>query len=403
MKNQVLEGVKIADFCWAIAGPMTTKYLADYGATVVKIESTTRPDPQRTVAPFKDNIPGLNRTGGYSLYNRGKYSITINLGHPRGIEVAKRLVAWADVAIENFAPGMMARWGLDYSELRKIKPDIIMVSSSNLGQTGPHSKQAGLGFHLVALTGFSHLGGWPDSEPVGPYGAYTDLTAPALTAAAIIAALDYRRRTGKGQYLDLSQLEAGLHFLAPALLDYTANKREQSRVGNRCDYAVPHGAYRCKGEDRWCVIAVFTDEEWESFCKVIGSPQWAKESRFSTFLNRKRNEDELDRLVDKWTSNYTAEEVMSMMQEAGVAAGIVQNGEDLFIDPQLKHRHHFWELEHPEIGAHKVSGISSKLSKTPGRLGKPALIGEHNDYVCTQLLGMSDEEFAMLVADGVLA
>ncbi|MFC1965839.1 CaiB/BaiF CoA transferase family protein [Chloroflexota bacterium] len=397
-----LEGIKVADFTQVITGPLTTKVLSDYGAVVIKIESRLRPDLEREVQPFKDNIRGVNRSGSFNQHNTGKLSLTLNLTHPRGVEVAKRFVAWADIVAENFAGGVMARMGLGYEELKKVKPDIIMLSSCMQGQTGPYATHPGYGAHLAALSGFSHVAGWPDREP--PYiGTYTDFIAPRFHALTILAALDYRRRTGKGQHLDMSQYENGVHFIAPLILDYAVNKRVAERMGNHYPYAAPHGAYRCRGEDRWCAIAVFTDDEWQSFYKVIGNPTWTKEPRFSTLQLRKKIEDELDKLVEEWTINYSAEEVMTMMQTGGVAAGVLQTGEGLLEhDPQLKHRHFFWELDHPEMGKYYALGHPFVLSKLPCELRRAPLLGEHSKYALDEVLGMSDEEIAELVMEGAI-
>jgi len=402
LERKALEGIKVVDFTWAIAGPLATKTLADYGAEVIKIESVSRPDPHRTAAHYKDGIPGVNRRGQFNQDGTGKLSVALNLAHPKGVEIAKRFIARADIVVENFAGGVMKRMGLGYEELKKVKPDIIMLSSCMQGQTGPFATHPGFGFHLAALSGFYHITGWPDREP--PYlGPYTDFINPHFNVLVILAALDYRRRTGKGQYIDMSQYENGAHFLAPLILDYVVNQRVANRVGNRCPYAVPHNAYRCRGDDRWCAIAVFTDEEWESFSKVIGNPAWTSEPKFSTLLARKENEEELDKLVEEWTINYSAEEVMHMMQVAGVAAGVLETGKDLLEhDPQLAHRHFFWELDHPEIGKHYAPGPSFVLSKAPYELQRAPLLSEHNEYALKEILGMSDEEIAELVVEEVL-
>ena len=297
---------------------------------------------------------------------------------------------------------MERKWGLGYEGIKKIKDDIIMVSTSPLGQTGPEAQQAGFGLELVSRGGFTHFTGWPDQEAVGVGYPYTDTVTPPLAVVAIMAALDYRRRTGRGQYIDLSQHEVAVQHLAPAILDYTVNGREGGRTGNRHPHAAPHGAYRCQGDDRWCTIAVFNDEEWGAFCEVIGEPAWTKQPRFDTLPARKENEDELDRLVENWTTKFTPEEVMHKMQAAGIAAGVVQSGKDLIEDPQLEHRHHFWYLNHPEMGTCAYDGPPFRLSETPAELNMPApCLGEHTDYVCTQILGMSDEEFIGLLNEGV--
>ena len=403
MASQALEGIKAVDFSWYWAGPSIPMWLAHHGAQVVRIESLTRPDQARGLGPYKDGIAGLNRSGGFANFNSNKYGMALNLNHPRGLEVARKLIAWADITVENFTPGTMERrWGLGYEGMKKIKPDIIMVSTSPMGQTGPEAQQAGFGVELVSRVGFGHFVGWPDQEAVGVAGALTDTITPPTAVVGIMAALDYRRRTGKGQYIDLSQHEASVQFLAPALLDYTVNGREGGKIGNRHPYAAPHGAYCCQGDDRWCTIAVFTDKEWEAFCKVIGKPELTKHPKFATVLARKENEEELNRLVEDWTVNFPPEEVMRKMQAAGIGAGVVESGKDLVEDPQLEHRHQFWTLNHPEMGPCIYGGPAFKLSETPAELHMPApCFGEHTEYVCTHLLGMSDEEFTGLLAEGV--
>jgi benzylsuccinate CoA-transferase BbsF subunit len=397
----VFEGVKVADFSWHAAGPMIVKFLADFGATVVHIESAIRVDGLRMTPPFKDNKPGVNRSPSFADYNDNKYGITLNLKHPRGLEIAKKLIAWADVMAESFLPGTMKRFGLGYEEVCRIKPDIVMLSSCNQGQTGPNAHRPGFGTQLTAHAGFVNLTGWPDRSPVLPWGAYTDFTSGKLGAFILIAALDYRRRTGKGQYIDLSQYESSLHFIAPLLLDFAINGRVASRQGN-ASAAAPHAVYPCLGEDRWCAIAVHSDDEWVSLCRVMGKPELAQDPRFATLLERKKNEVELDRLIGEWTRHQPAEELMTGLQAVGVAAGIVQTTEDIMNDPQLKHRHHFWELEHPEIGRHNYESPGFKLSKTPCNLDMPGpLLGQHTEYVCTQILGMSDAEFVELLEQGV--
>ncbi|MFC1977205.1 CaiB/BaiF CoA transferase family protein [Chloroflexota bacterium] len=400
--KKLLEGIRVADFTRNVAGPLTTKILADYGAEVIKIEGRIKFDSHRMATPSKDNIFGLNRGGDFNQDNTGKLSVALNLARPEGVEVARKLIARADVVVENFAGGVMQRMGLGHEELKKIKPDIIILSSCMQGQTGPHAHHPGFGFHLSALSGFSHITGWPDREPLG-LGPYTDFIAPHFNVLAILAALDYRRRTGKGLYLDMSQYENGIHFMAPLILDYAVNQRVANRMGNRSACAVPHGAYRCRGEERWCAIAVFTDEEWQSFSKVIGNLTLTNNPKFSTLPARKENEEELDGLVEEWTINHSPEEVMSMMQAAGVAAGVVETGEDLLEhDPQLKHHHFFWELDHPEIGKYQARGPAFVLSKSPCEVRRAPLLGEHNEYVLKKILGMSDEEIAGLVIEGAV-
>ncbi|MFC1948614.1 CaiB/BaiF CoA transferase family protein [Chloroflexota bacterium] len=394
MKKQVLDGVKVVDFTWHLTGPLTTKVLADLGAEVIKIETRSRLDPGRVIAP---------RAGSFNQFNTGKLGITLNLSSPEGLELAKRLVARADIVVENFAGGAIKRMGLGYDELKKVKPDIIMLSTCTQGQTGPHATHPGSGHKLTALSGFSQITGWPDRQP-GWIEAYTDFIGPHYNAIAILAALDYRRRTGKGQYLDMSQYEDAAQFIAPLILDCAVNRRVAERMGNKCDYAAPHNAYRCRGEDRWCAIAVFTDEEWRSFCKVIGSPALVTDPRFSTLPARKENEEELDRLVNEWTTGHTAEEVMTLMQRAGVAAGVAETAEDqLDYDPQLRHRRTFRTLRCPEIKQYRTPGPHFLLSKVSYRLKRAPLLGEHNEYVFKGILGLSDKEYSRLVDEGVIS
>jgi len=403
MTRQVLEGVKVADFCWALAGPLGTKVLADHGAEVIKIEGrTARIDNQRVTAPFKDDIPGEDRSSVFYPYNTGKRSVAINLGHPKGVELAKKIIAWADVVTDNFAGGAMQRMGLGYEELKKVNPAIIMLSTSVQGQTGPHARLPGFGPHLAALSGFRTITGWPDRDPAD-LEVYTDFITSHFVVPTILAALLYRRRTGRGQYIDAAQYEMAIQFMAPLVLDKIINNRVAGRMGNHHPKAAPHAAYRCLGDDRWCAIAVFTDKEWQSFCNVIGGPAWTRNDRFRTLAARQENEEELNQLVEAWTLGHTAEEVMGLMQAAGVAAGVLKTVEDLIEhDPQLAHRHLYWRLDHPEIGEYVAPGPPFKLSRTPSEVRRAPLLGEHNEYVLKDLLGISDEEIAELLIAGAL-
>lgn len=401
MQEKVFDGVKAVDFGWVLAGPIVFKFLADYGATVIHVESHKRPDLLRVSTPYKDGIAGVDRAGYYAYWAANKYSISLDLNQTGGLEIAKKLVAWADVVGDSHRPGIMERLGLGYDDLRKIKPDIIMIRSSNQGLTGLYASHPGFGNHLNGLVGFVNLVGWPDQPPISLIIAYTDYLAPHFAVAALVGALDYRRKTGKGQLLDLSQFEVGLQLLAPVLINYMVNGVEDSRMGNSCSYAAPHGIYQCKGEDRWCAIAVLGDAEWKAFCKVIGDTNWTQDPRFSTLSGRKGNEEELDRLVERWTMNHDAEEVMRRMQDVGVAAGVVQDARDLYEDPQLKERAYFWVMEHKELGKFSHLGQPSILSKTPAKPYRPApCLGEHTEYVCRELLGMSEREFDKFLIDG---
>ena len=400
--KKALEGVKVANFSWIGVGPFTIRYLGNYGATVVKVESHTRPDILRMMLPFKDNIPAIDNSPWFANANSSSYGVSINLDKPSGRELAWKLINWCDIMAESFGPGTIARWGLDYESVRKVRPDIIYMSSSQMGQTGPLAKFAGYGYHASAIDGFTYITGYPDREPAPTQSAYTDFVAPRCNAVAVLAALEYKRRTGKGQYLDLSQREVSTTFLTTPILDYTVNGRVMQRNGNKVTFAVPHNAYPCHGDDRWCAITVFTDDEWESLCQVIGKPELLTDSRFATFDARKDNEDELDKIISGWSANHTAERVETMMQDAGIAASVVENMADIFNDPQIKHREFFQLLKHSVIGEHNYRGLGFQLSKTPdARFAGPAL-GEHNEYVFKELLGMSDDEISDALVDGAI-
>ena len=403
MERRPFEGINVLEFAWAGVGPMAVNYLANYGATVVKIENYSRPDITRTNPPYKDGKPGLDRSIYFAWINSAKkYDITLNLNHAKGIELVKKLLAWADVVVESFTPGTLERWGLGYEELKKINEDIIMFRTCGYGQTGPLAKQPSLGFHLTSTSGLNSITGWPDRPVTELPGAYTDLIVTIIAGGLLSAAIEYWRRTGKGQCLDLSQQEAAIHFIAPLILDYSANKRDPAKTGNRVACAAPHGVYRCQGDDRWCAITVFTDEEWRSFCKIIGKLEWINGPKFSTLLNRKQNEDELDRLIEEWTGEHSPEEVMALMQAVGVAAGVVANAKDIAEDPQVSHYHFYRELDHPEMGrCGFYHGPPFNLSEVPYELSRPPLLGEHTEYVCTKILGVPDGEFAQLIQDGV--
>lgn len=396
-----LEGVKILDFSWVAVGPLVTTWMAQHGATVVRVESAKRPDTLRTGTPYKDGVPGLNRSGYFAFYNTNKYSMALDLNHPDAKNVVKRLVLWADAVIENFTPGKMEKWDLGYETLKQIKPDIIFLRLSMYGQTGPLAGHLGFGPFLAGRVGFQHLTGWPDRGPV-PVGAPTDMLAADYALVLLISALDYRNKTGEGQCIDLSQCEVSLQAIAPIMLDYFANGNESGRRGNSCSYAVPHGVFRCQGDDRWCAIAICSEEEWRAFCKIVGRTEWITDHRFATLQARKENEEEVNYLIEDWTSQHSAEEVMTLMQSAGIAAGLVATGEDLLRDPQLQTRRRFWPMEHAEIGLFYHLGEPFHLRRTPAepRLAAPCL-GEHTEFVCKEILGMSDTEFVRQLNKGV--
>ena len=400
---RALEGLKVADVSVYAAGPMIAKHLGEQGAQVVHIESRTRPDGFRVhYPPYKDNIPGLNRTGSFALFNDSKLGITLNLKTEGGVAIAKRIAAWADVLIENFVPGVMERLGLGYQTLRRINPALVYISSCNMGQTGPMSSKRGFGSQLTSQSGFTFLAGYDDDDPTLLFGPYIDFVAVGYGLIAVLAALDYRRRHGTGQYIDLSQYETGVQFVIPALLDYQANERVMTRAGNRDPRLVPHNAYRCRGDDRWCAIAVLTEDEWRALCHAADHPEWIEDARFATFEARKKNESELDALLGEWTLQFDARLLMEKLQAAGVPAGVVNSIGDLFCDPQLAHRGIWRELPHAELGTFHYEAPPFDLLDTPAYLSPSPLLGEHNHYVLSELLGMSEQEIQEYQSNGVI-
>lgn len=401
MTSKALEDVKVASLVQGVTGPLTASILAAYGAQVLRIESRTRIEWHRQAGPFIGNVSLPDCSTAYLFVNPGLYDFTLNLKHPRAMEVWSRIVKWADVIIENFAGGVMDRMGMGYEDLKKIKPDIILLSAAIFGQTGPFAKVPGYGGTLTAITGMAQITGFPDQLPQFPGFVISDFIAPRANVLAIVSALEYRRKTGKGQFLDAAQMESTIPLLTPVILEHEANAREAQRIGNRCPYAAPHGVYRCKGENKWCAITVFTDEEWTRLCQVIGHPEWITSAEFGTLLGRLKNVDRLDELVEEWTMEHSPEEVLDKMQAAGIAAGAVKSGQDLDSDPQLRHRQFYWTLDHPDIGDFTYTGMPAKMSETPYEIKRAPMLGEHTEHVCTHFLGMSDEEFVELMADGV--
>jgi crotonobetainyl-CoA:carnitine CoA-transferase CaiB-like acyl-CoA transferase len=398
-----LADVKILDFMWAIAGPAATRVLADYGATVVRVESTRHFDTARTIGPYQNAQPGPENSGLYQNFNAGKLGMTLDLSQPGGRGVVLDLMRWADVVTESFSPNVMRAWGLDYESLRQVKPDLIMLSTCLMGQTGPLSTFAGFGNLAAAISGFYNLTGWLDRAPAGPFGAYTDTVAPRFTAVAILAALDYRRRTGQGQYIDQSQAESTLHFLAPAILDYTVNGRVQERVGN-CDPAMaPHGVYPAAGADCWIAIAVGNDQHWQALCAVMEQPDLLHDERFATPEARLAHQDALDASIAAWTKDREAPAAEAALQRRGVPASALQNSRELCDDPQLAHRGHLVRLTHPSLGTTIVEGSRFRLSRTPAKIDRAApTLGGDNHYVLETILGYSAERIAELVIEGAL-
>ncbi len=406
MKRGIFEGIKVVEFAAIAAGPLIGMHMAQHGATSVHVESYKRPDGFRqNYPPYKDNKPGLNRSGAFTICNNDKYGITLNLKAKGSLELAKKLIAWADVVIENFTPGTLSKLGMGYEHMKPFNEDIVWISSCNQGQTGPHAFHPGFGSHLSSLCGFTYMTGYQDRYPCILYGPYVDHIGVGYGVIAAAAALEHRRKTGEGQYVDLAQYEVGVQFMTSTLLEYSVNKRIVERDGNRHTFAAPHNAYPCKGDDRWCVIAVFTDDEWKKLAQCMGREDLIADSRFATIPARKANEEVLDKEVEKWTSQLDAYAIFHLLQKNGVQAGVVQTMEDLFEhDPQLKHRG-FWSVtEHPEVGKVHAEGPPFAFSKTPFEVKKPApCIGEHNELVFKEFLGIPAAEYDRLVKEGVIA
>jgi crotonobetainyl-CoA:carnitine CoA-transferase CaiB-like acyl-CoA transferase len=397
-----LAGLRVLDFSTTVAGPSAVRHLADFGAQVIKIESEAHPDTLRFATPYAGRVAGLNRSGYFAAYNAGKLSIALNLQLPEAREIVRRLIERSDVLVEAFVPGVMRRWGFSYEQVSAWNPRIIMASHCLQGQWGPHAKHRGYGQIASAMSGWYDLTGPEGEEPLGPYSAYTDFISWPFLLSAILVALEVREATGRGQYIDHAQLETSIHFLAPSLLDLQLNDRMATRRGNHEDYACPNNAYQCAGDDRWIAITIASDDQWEVLCGVLGADEAARDRRFATFAGRKQHEQELDRLIAGRTADLEPFALAERLQEAGIAAGVVERAEDLFADPQLQHRRFFRRLDHPELGNHAVHTQSFRISGIEAGPARAApLLGEHTVEICRDVLGMTDDEIAEYAATGV--
>ena len=410
MSDLPLSGIRVCDLTWIIAGPTATRVLADFGADVIRVEHGQAADSIRVGRPIVGDKPTLNNSGFFNYFNRNKRSINLNVRHPMGIEVLKRLIAVSDVVVENFSSGVMTSWGLDYPELRAIQPDIIYCSISGFGHSGRDKAFTTWGPTAQALSGLTFTSGLPGKAPAGWGFSYMDHTAGYEAAIAIMMALHHRNRTGEGQHIDCSQVEAGIVLNGPAILDYSVNgrrwRREGMPPGNRAwePAVAPHNSYPCAGEDRWIAIAVMNDAEWRALVMAMDEPPWASDPKFATNAGRLANQDELDERIGEWTSEFVDYEAMEILQAAGVRAGAVQKASDRFErDPQLAARDWWHRLPHAEIGDSDFDGIVPKLSATPGvlRVASP-LMGEHTHEVLRDVIGMSDEEIVEHETMGVL-
>ncbi len=396
-------GLKIADLTWVVAGPATTRTMVDHGATVVRVESESNPCATRVAGPYKDAVPGLNRSHFYGDYNAAKLGIALDMKKPEGVDIVRRLIEWADVYIENFRPGVVDRLGIGYEVAKEINPSIVMLSTSLMGSRGPASHLAGFGYHAGAIAGYYEVTGWPDLPPDGPWLAYTDTVAPRFQVSALMAALDHRRRTGDGQHIEFAQLETSLQFLAPEILEVEAGGPVPGRLGNRARDAAPQGAYPCAGEDQWCAIAIETDAQWRSLCTALGNPAWSGAAALDATAGRIAAHDRIDEHLSEWTRTRDAREVMRTLVEAGVPAGVVQRSSDLLVDPQYQHRGFFRQYEHPEIGPAPYAGPAGRIrGYDAGARDRDPMFNEHTVQVLSEVLGMTDEEIAAGFASGAI-
>jgi crotonobetainyl-CoA:carnitine CoA-transferase CaiB-like acyl-CoA transferase len=414
-----LAGVRVADFCWMGVGACATRLLGDFGAEVIRIEDRNRLDMPRRLPIYKgeartygeeDANPDPNKGGLFNNYNRNKLGVTINMRSPKGRALADRLIASSSVVTENFAPGVMERWGLTYERLRELSPDVIYARMSGFGHTGPHAEYRSYGPVVQAVSGLSHISGLPGEEPSGWGLSYMDNEAAFFNASALLMAIYHRNLTGQGTEIDVSAVEAGINLIGPLFLDVSVNGRSTRGpdfpTGNRLEHpdAAPHGVYPCAGEDRWIAIAVFGEEEWHGLTAVMGEPAWASEARFATQAARFANQDALDALVADWTRDKDRHELMHRLQAASVRAGAVQTAEDTNDhDPQIASRGLFFELDHPVIGEARFEGTPIKFGRTVQENWRSGpLLGEDNAHVFKGLLGLDPAEYDELVAEGVI-
>ena len=414
-----LAGIRVADFCWMGVGSVATRLLGDFGAEVIKIENRRRIDRPRLLPIYKDEVRNYgeeipdadpDRGGLHNNYSRNKLGITVDMKTTRGRELVDRLVAASSVVTENFAPGVMERFGLTYERLNELSPEVIYARMSGFGHSGPHAHFKSYGPIVQAVSGLSFISGLPGREPSGWGLSYMDNQAAYYNSAALLMAILRRNKTGKGAEVNVSAVEVGIGLIGPDLLDVSVNKAVLRRPGfprgNRVDdpQAAPHGVYRCAGEDSWVAIAVFDDEDWKQFLGVLGDPAWAADDRFATQRSRHAHQDELDRHVAAWTRALARQEVMNTLQAAGVAAAAVQTAEDLNeYDPQLAARGTFFELDHPVIGRARFEGTPITFSRTrPDNWRSAPLLGEDNRHVFGEILGLTADEITELEAEGVI-
>lgn len=399
-----LEGLKVADFSWIGVGPISARCLADHGATVVRVESELRPDNLRGGLPFKDGEPGWNRSQFFGDFNTSKLGLLLNLKEPAAIEIARQLIAWADVYIESFTAGTVDRLGLGYAVARRLNPGIVMASTCLMGQSGPAAQLAGYGYHAGAMAGFYQITGWPDLPPASPWVAYTDTIAPRFLISTLLAAIDHKRRTGEGQKIDAAQFEMALHFLAPEIMEYQDSGHIVDRMANRSRNAAPEGVYPCAGEDAWCAISVESEPQWRSLRTALGDPPWASDPELDTVAGRLKHHDRIDEEIAVWTRNHERYQVAEQLRSVGIPAGVVQHSSDLLQDEQYAHRKFYRYHDHPEMGNIPYAGHQFTMQDySSGPRAAAPVLGEHSFHVLQELLGMDEEEIARAFAAGAIA
>jgi benzylsuccinate CoA-transferase BbsF subunit len=397
-----LDGVNVLDLSWVMVGPASGRYLADMGADVIKVESSKRIDPVRTLGPFKDGKHGPERSVSYHNLNAGKRCIALDIRRPEGREIILRLAKWADVVLESFTPGVLETLQLGYSDLKQRNQQLIMASTSLLGQTGPYAKgTSGVGTMGAAMSGATHQIGWPDREPAGPFGPWTDAVTPRFIVASILAALHRRSLTGQGCYVDTAQAEAGIQFMMPAYYEYAANGTIPERRGVAgSPLQAPQGLYPCGGEDRWIAIDASASTHWEALRSVIVE---LRDAKFDTIVGRLRNRAELDAALAAWTRAQEADAIERRLQAAGVPAHVVSRGGDLARDVDLREAGHLNKMIDPVFGEAEIEGPRFSLARTPlAPTRRGPRIGEHTKEVLAAVLEMPESEIAQLSEAGVL-
>jgi benzylsuccinate CoA-transferase BbsF subunit len=404
MYPDFLKGIRFVDLTWAGAGPFSTKLFSDFGAEIIKVESASRPDPVRVGGPYRDAVPGINRSGYFASRNTGKRSFAVNLKNPASRETLFELIRRADVVSNNFGPGAMDRLGLGYDAVKAIKPDIIYLAMPMYGEDGPLANLTGVGMTISAVTGLMWQTGYEGEGPLGPGTHFPDHAAnPYHAAFAVMAALRHRRATGRGLKIDLSQVESTINCMGLSVLEHAATGVEPDRRGNRSPRHAPHNIFRCAGDDGWCAIAVLNDAQWQSLCEVIGAQALAKDRDLATAKGRLAQIDRVEAAVALWTAGRDATEVMMALQAAGVPAGVVASSRYLMDeDRQLAHRGYWQKVDHPEIGESRFTSPPFLLDGERVELRRPPLLGEHTDAILTQVLGYTPERVQALRAEGVL-